>query len=152
MACKVTDDLYTIFCHPDVVSPTFNVEYQRDCNGDDFYVYRYESFDFFEIALRPSTPDAKNINDTVFTANEYISMEWSKGSFLFNKTSMSLATIIAPTEIITDIPYELTDNGIQLTNQRGVVTLKYKMSGLLNPSLAVNELGTITHDYLILGK
>lgn len=152
MACKVTDDLYTIFCHPDVVSPTFNVEYQRDCNGDDFYVYRYEDFDFFEIALRPSTPDAKNINDTVFTTDNYLTMEWSKGSFLFNKTAMALATVIAPTEIITDIPYELTDNGIQLANQRGVVTLKYKMSRLLNPSLAVNELGTITHDYLILGK
>jgi hypothetical protein len=79
-------------------------------------------------------------------------MDWSKGSFLFNKTSMALATIIAPTEIVTDIPYEQTDTGIQLANQRGIVSLKYKMSGLLNPSLAVSELGTITHDYLILGK
>jgi hypothetical protein len=152
MACKVTDSMYVIFCHPDVLSPTFNVEYQRDCNGDDYYVYRYEEFDFFEIALRPNTPNAKNIKDTIFTTDAFITMDWSKGSFLYNKTAMALATIIAPTEIITDIPYELTDNGIQLANQRGIVTLKYKMSGLLNPSLAVNELGTITHDYLILGK
>lgn len=152
MACKVTESMYVIFCHPDVLAPTFNVEYQRDQNGDDYYVYRYEAFDFFEVALRPSTPDAKNINDTIFSTDNYLTMEWSKGSFLFNKTAMALATIIAPTEIITDIPYELTDNGIQLKNQRGIVTLKYKLSGLLNPSLAVKELGTITHDYLILGK
>jgi hypothetical protein len=147
---KASDDLYVMFCHPDVIIPNFEIDYKQDCFQNQYFTYLHEDFDFFEMGLKPKFTNAILAGDTVYSKDEFINIEWGAGSFLANNTLMDIK-YPEPIEIVTDLVYTTTDTGIKIANQKGVVTLKYKVTSFLKPNIQVDQLGSIEKNYIILG-
>jgi hypothetical protein len=148
---KATADLNVIFCHPDVIVPSFGIEYQIDNNGDTYYTYQHEDFNYFDLVLKPKATGATIVDSTIYSTAEYIDLTWSAASHLSNNTKVNTISH-APTEIVTDLEYTLTANGIKIKNQKGLLTLKYNIPSMLCPSIIVDELGKIEKNYIILGN
>ena len=151
IATKASNDLNIIFCHPDILIPNFGIEYQTDANGDTYYTYLEENFDYSDIALKPSSTSGKIIDNIIYSSSEDIDLNWSTGSHVALNIDSRIA-LVAPTSIITLLDYETTDSGIKIKNKKGLVTLKYTVTSLLCPSMKVSDLGTIEKTYLILGE
>ena len=151
IATKASDDLNVVFCHPDILIPDFSIEYQTDKNGDTYYTYLEENFDYFNIALKPSTTYGNIIDNIIYSTDDYIDLNWSKGSHVVLNIDSQIKPV-EPTTITTSLNYESTDTGIKIENKKGLITLIYKVSNLLGPSILVSDLGTIKKTYLILGE
>jgi hypothetical protein len=150
LAARASEDLNVLFCHPDILVPSFNIEYQVDNFGDIYYTYMDETFNWFDIALKPSSKNAVIADGVIYSDSEYIELDWGQGSHFYCNTNMQIPAI-GPAEIESVIPYETTQYGIKIKNQKGTVTIKYKVPSMLNPSILVNELGIIEKKYIILG-
>jgi hypothetical protein len=147
---KASNDLYVMFCHPDVVIPNFEIDYKQDQYQNTYFTYMHEDFDFFEIGLKPKFTNAILAGDTIYSRDEWIDIEWGAGSFLANDTSVELSSL-KPVDIITDLVYSVTDNGIKITNKKGFLKVKYKVTSFLKPSIQIDQLGIIEKNYVILG-
>lgn len=151
IATKASDDLNLIFCHPDILIPNFGLEYQTDKNGDIYYTYLEENFDYFNIALKPASTHGKIIDNVIYSTNKFIDLNWSQGSHVALNIDSRIGPV-SPVSISTNLAYTTTDTGISVENKKGTITLKYNVTSLLGPSMKVNELGTIEKTYLILGE
>ena len=149
-ATKASADLYVMFCHPDVLGPTFDIDYKQDRFQNTYFTYLNEDFDFFEIGLKPKFNNAILAGDALYSKDEWIDIEWGAGSFLANNTLIDLNSP-KPFEIATDLAYNITDKGIRIANQKGVFTIKYRVKGFLKPNIQVDQLGSIEKNYIILG-
>jgi len=149
IATKAADDLIVMFCHPDVIVPG-KIEYQIDNNGDTYYCYLHENFDYFDMVLKPSFNNSIIAGDTIYSKEEWIDVSWGTGSFLNENTAITINPP-KPFEILTDLAYTSTDTGMRIKNQKGSLTLKYKVSAFLKPSMRANSIGLIEKHYIILG-
>lgn len=147
---KASDDFYVMFCHPDVTIPNFELDYKTDQFENTYFTYLHEDFDFFEMTLKPKFTNAVLAGDTLYSKDEYIDVEWGAGSFLANNTLINLNSP-KPFEIVTDLAYNITDKGIRIANQKGMFTIKYKVTSFLKPNIQVDQLGSIEKNYIILG-
>ena len=151
IATKASKDLNLIFCHPDILIPNFGIEYQTDKNDNTYYTFLEEQFDYFDIALKPSSSAAEIFDNVVYSTSEWVDLNWSQGSHVAVNIDSNILPV-EPTEITTTLEYERTGTGIKIRNQKGLLILKYKVSSLLGPSMKVSELGTIEKHYIILGE
>jgi hypothetical protein len=151
LATKASADMYIMYCHPDCVIPTQYLEYQTDKYDNFYYTSIEEDFNYFDLVLKPTVTNATMVNDVIYSEKEFIEMRWSEGSHLLNNTTVNF-TPVAPDEVTTDLKYELSENGIRIENRRGPFTVKYKVTGLIKPSMRVSEHGTIEKTYLVLGE
>jgi hypothetical protein len=151
LATKGSDNLYVLFCHPDCVIPTQQLEYNTDKYNNKYFNYIEEEFNYFNLVLKPGIINGQLINDVIYGHGEFINLEWSAGSHFLNNTN-AVFPPISPIEIITNLDYELLEKGVKIKNRKGTFTVKYKVTGLIKPSMRVSEHGTIEKTYLVLGE
>jgi hypothetical protein len=150
VAVKASPDLIVIFCHPDVLTPNYAIDYKTDINGDQYFCYLHENFDFYDMILKPKFTNALVAGDTLFSKDEWIDIEWGAGSY-FNENINIGYDSPKPIEIITDNVYTETVNGIRVQNQKGGLTIKYQVANFLKPSIRSDLNGWIEKNYIILG-
>jgi hypothetical protein len=151
IASRAANGLYIIYCHPDILIPHFGIDYQQDKNNNTFYTYLEESFDYYDLFLKPKAQNATIVNDVIYSKDEWIILDFSKASH-FCVNSNAVLEPIAPSVITTDIQYEVSNTQLKIKNTKGVVTVKYNVPILVKPSILVKEAGIIERTYIILGE
>lgn len=151
LVTKAAEDLYVIFCHPDCVIPIQEIDYHKDKHDNLYISFLEESFDYYDLMLRPMIINAEEIDHTLIGGGSTIDFKWSFNSRFFREQALN-ASPIKPTEIITTLNYQADDFGMTVENKRGIVTLRYKVRDLIEPNMNAKKIGMIERKYLILGE